>query len=658
VVHLTGGVAALSLATIVGPRDGRFSDDGKNTMAPHNLVLSAGGALLLITGWFGFNGGSVLQASGGNSAAAGRACAITAIGTATGGLFAFYYFFHRYGFINLEKLMNGMLAGAVSVTAGARVLYPLEAILTGLIGGLVYSVCSELLVYFKIDDPLDAAPIHGACGVWGLLAVGLFANDAGVTGLFHGNPAQLGHQILGAVVIAGWSGTITSVVFLTMSHYNVLRVPLDIEIAGDVVLYGGSAYPQFATESAPPQGEMAIVITDVKGSTALWEWNADVMKEADEMHLKVLRDNIARLDGYEFMDEGDSLSVAFHNSLDAMKFAMLSQTDLMNIDWPTELYDHPDGCKEGGIYCGLRVRMAVEVGFARKFLNKSTNRLSYDGDAVVSCNAILKAVDCGGIVVASTHCIENIKDKFSHREYEFGKVGVHDMGTFQFSELTKPLGLIQMMPEWLINRPVAKLSGVTVAQRPFSEAPGVANPGMPVALVFCTLQPNKSSGDETAKASEADNDVTSGVLGRLVFECGGYMNRPSSGVALAAFPTAQDSFKFINQMYVLLQSGKHANLTFCCGLHLGIPATVEPNKNTGKADYQGPSVTATARLLSLAVETPSFKTGNVSSAVSHSAWTNIDHDDRKNQLNLEGKFLLKGIAEEVEVFSFQPKSAQ
>jgi len=656
VVHLTGGAAAFSLATIVGPRDGRFSEDSK--MAPHNLVLSAAGALFLITGWFGFNGGSVLQASDGNASKAGRACAMTAIGTALGGLFSFYYTYHKYGFINLEKLMNGMLAGAVSVTAGARVFYPFEAIVTGLIGGFIYSVCSELLVRFKIDDPLDASPIHGACGVWGLLAVGLFANDAGVTGLFHGNPAQLGHQILGAVVIIAWSGGITTSVFLTMSHYGVLRVPLEIEIAGDVVLYGGSAYPQFATESAPPEGEIVVVITDVKGSTGLWEWDADTMKEADDLHLKVLRDNIARLDGYEFNEEGDSLSIAFHNTLDAMKFAMLSQTDLMNVNWPEELYDHPDGSKEDGMYNGLRIKMAVDVGFGRKFLNKATNRLSYDGDVVDSCNAMLNAVDDGGVVLSSLSCIEDIKGKFSHREHEIDKVDIQDMGTCSFTELKDPLALIQLVPQWLNKRPPAQLKGVKMIQKPHSQAPGVINPGEPIALMYCTLEQSSTDDEVEGKKTKAVNDAAKGLFSSTVFECGGYISTTTSqGVALVAFDSAQDSFQFLNRIFPLLQTDMFSNLTFASGIHFGIPTGVTANKNSGKAEYAGPVTNVANRLFALTTESPSFTCGNVSAAVSHSVWDQLNDSlpsSELKQLKLQGKFMLKGITEGIEVFAFQP----
>jgi len=145
----------------------------------------------------------------------------------------------------------------------------------------------------------------------------------------------------------------------------------------------------------------------------------------------------------------------------------------------------------------------------------------------------------------------------------------------------------------------------------------------------------------------------SGLLCATVFECGGYVTKTSNGVALVAFVNAQDGFQFINKMYTLLQTPACTNLTFRAGLHVGIPASVFPNKASGKADYLGPAVNATARLLSLAAETPSFKWGNVSVAVSHSAWVEVDHNNRTEQLQLQGKFLLKGVADEVEVFAFR-----
>ena len=181
---------------------------------------------------------------------AARVCVISALGAAAGGISSFAVTYYTDGFICLHAITNGILAGLVSVTAGTNVLNPPLGLLVGALGGLIYRSCSHLLLRLGIDDPLEAAPIHGACGIWGLLAVGLFANDNGITGLFYGNPAQLGHQILGALIITAWSAGFMGIVLGAMSRYKenlLLRVPIDIELAGDFVLYNGSAYPQVPT---------------------------------------------------------------------------------------------------------------------------------------------------------------------------------------------------------------------------------------------------------------------------------------------------------------------------------------------------------------------------------------------------------------------------
>merc|ERR1719310_1714524 len=145
------------------------------------------------------------------------------------------------------------------------------------------------------------------------------------------------------------------------------------------------------------------------------------------------------------MDEGDSLSIVFHTALDAMRFALISQEDLLTAEWPTALLQHPSGARDG-LYAGLRVRMAVECGHASKFLNKSTNRLSYEGPAVQSCSDILKMVDDGGIVVTSTHVVQALQERFSHRLYELGQYHMQDLGTFDVPSGEGSVSLVQMMP--------------------------------------------------------------------------------------------------------------------------------------------------------------------------------------------------------------------
>merc|ERR1711871_1004094 len=185
VVHLVGGTGAFVLAWIIGARDGRFGENGEvNSLAPHNLVLGALGGLLLLTGWFGFNGGSSLGASGGYAMEGARICAVTAIAAAAGGMTVLLYVWFTSHFI--------------------------------------YMWASQTMLDYQIDDPLDAAPIHGVCGVWGLLAVGLFANGTyGYIGVFYISEDSKGvdysadtafrqsyYQIMVAIWEILWSATV------------------------------------------------------------------------------------------------------------------------------------------------------------------------------------------------------------------------------------------------------------------------------------------------------------------------------------------------------------------------------------------------------------------------------------------------------------------
>jgi len=645
VVHMTGGSVAFMLINAIGAREGRFNEKGEvQSLSPHNLVLAAAGTLLLIMGWFGFNGGSVLAASGGNSALAGRVCAITAIGASAGGLTAFFIVYFQSGFIKLEVLMNGMLAGCVSVTAGASVLNTWTALASGIIGGLVYNGSSWALLKFKMDDPLDASPIHGAAGIWGLLAVGLFADNDGQApqGMFYaGNLDQVSYQIVGILVICAWCMGFTGVIYNSINLYKktILRVPLDIELTGDLVLYGGSAYPQFETESVPPEGDICCLITDVQSSTALWEWNADVMKQSIEVHECLLRDNTTRFQGYEIMDEGDSLSIVFHNAFDAMMFSMMSQKDLMTADWPEDLYQHDAGSKIGTLYSGLRIRMAIAVGFTNKFLNRSTNRLSYDGPAVEDCAAILKAVDAGGITVCSKETMEQLYGKYSHRLHELGPLTLIDIGKYQLPKMPAPTELIQIMPTELFARPETTISGGTQLLKGYNFAPGVVTAGAAVAMVFCSL--TDTTGDKKAEA-----DVIA-VLDECAAASEGYITKTSNNITLLAFHTTDSAMQFCRDINTKCTT-THPALRFTAGVHHGPPVSVSPNKQTGRADYLGPVVNATARLMGLAADNKAFKAGSVSVAVSVVAYNTLD---QKGGLQAAGKFNLKGISDGMETYA-------
>jgi len=253
VVHMTGGVAALVGAKIIGPRSGRFDADGKPVaIAGHSSVLQVMGTFILWLGWYGFNPGSTLGISAfGYSRDAARAVVTTTMAAATGGVTV----------CMLEKLVgsktwdvgavcNGILAGLVSITAGCSVLTPYMAVITGFIGGFVYYGASKcVLNVCKIDDPLDAFAVHGACGFWGCVAAAVFAAKeygygAGKGGgLVHGNGNALAVCMAALCAEIVWVAGMSAIMFLVLKMAGILRVSAEMEEAGmDVSKHGGPAY--------------------------------------------------------------------------------------------------------------------------------------------------------------------------------------------------------------------------------------------------------------------------------------------------------------------------------------------------------------------------------------------------------------------------------
>ena len=169
VVHMTGGIAGLMGAAIVGPRTGRFDASGRPMAMPgHNAALVVLGTFILWVGWYGFNPGSVLAITGEAAVDVARCAVTTTLSAAAGGIGAMVLNYSLYKVWDLVAVCNGCLAGLVSITAGAYVLQPWAAILAGLVGSVVLWASSKLLLKLKIDDPLEAFPVHGACGAWGV----------------------------------------------------------------------------------------------------------------------------------------------------------------------------------------------------------------------------------------------------------------------------------------------------------------------------------------------------------------------------------------------------------------------------------------------------------------------------------------------------------
>jgi len=195
------------------------------------MVLSTLGALILWFGWYGFNGGSVGSLANGGAQTLGRSMITTTLSAASGGLAVYGVETYITGVRDLPPLLNGLLAGLVSITGSADIVETWAAIIIGLVGAVIYSCGSRIVVAKLLDDPLDAFALHGLCGFWGIMAVGIFAKgpDPDPVGLFYGGVSQLGVQLLGALVIAMWSSGTSYVCFYLIDFCVGLRVPLKDE---------------------------------------------------------------------------------------------------------------------------------------------------------------------------------------------------------------------------------------------------------------------------------------------------------------------------------------------------------------------------------------------------------------------------------------------
>lgn len=250
IVHLTGGVAALVGAAILGPRIGKFGKDGKPRAIPgHNITFVALGTLLLFFGWFGFNGGSVLDLDGG---ALGHVIVTTALAGAGGGVTAAFYTRLKNGKFDVAMTANGILAGLVGITAGADSVSHIMALVVGLLAGVLVAVSVAAIDRIGIDDVVGAASVHGVCGILGTVWVGLAHVE---DGLFYGGGAGLlGVQATGVVATIAFVGVTTAILFTVLKATGFLRVSEQEEIEGlDQHEHGVPGYPELAygSGSAP-----------------------------------------------------------------------------------------------------------------------------------------------------------------------------------------------------------------------------------------------------------------------------------------------------------------------------------------------------------------------------------------------------------------------
>ncbi|HZR84440.1 MAG TPA: ammonium transporter [Candidatus Binatia bacterium] len=263
VVHAVGGFCAMALAAILGPRIGKYGPDGKPRAFPaHNIPFVVIGTFILLFGWMGFNPGSTL-------AATDLRISVIAINTnlaaVAGSASALVFWYWLFGKPDITMACNGMLAGLVAITAPCAFVGPSSAVIIGIIAGVI--VCAGVLFnerVIKVDDPCGAVSVHGYCGWFGAVAVGIFADGTygagwngvgassylgkaglGVTGLLYGDASQFVTQLLGATLCVLYAFGFTYAVFSVVNAVKSLRVQPDVELEGlDVPEFGLPGYPE------------------------------------------------------------------------------------------------------------------------------------------------------------------------------------------------------------------------------------------------------------------------------------------------------------------------------------------------------------------------------------------------------------------------------
>ena len=228
VVHAFGGFAALACVMILGPRAGKYVDGKIKPIPGHSMPLAAIGVFLLFLGWFGFNGGSVLSA---NPGPLGLVFTTTALAGVAGCLAAMFFSWIFLKKPDISMALNGILAGLVGITAGADSMGPWAAVIVGAIAGVIVVLSIIFFDSIKIDDPVGAISVHGVCGIWGTVAVGIFGG------------ASLSTQIIGTLSVSVAAFIFAYVVFSIVKAIMGVRVTPEEEAEGlDLAEHGQSAY--------------------------------------------------------------------------------------------------------------------------------------------------------------------------------------------------------------------------------------------------------------------------------------------------------------------------------------------------------------------------------------------------------------------------------
>ncbi len=230
-VHAFGGFAALAAVIVLGPRSGKYVDGKIRPILGHSMPLAAIGVFMLFLGWFGFNGGSVLSADAVNVS---RVFVTTTLAGCAGGLAAAFASWIVLKKPDLSMALNGILAGLVGITAGADAIAPIQSILVGAIAGVLVLFSVLFFDKIKIDDPVGAISVHGVCGIWGTLAVGIFGGGSFLW------------QLIGTLSVSAFAFVFSLIIFGVIKAVMGLRVSKEEEEEGlDIGEHGQEAYPNF-----------------------------------------------------------------------------------------------------------------------------------------------------------------------------------------------------------------------------------------------------------------------------------------------------------------------------------------------------------------------------------------------------------------------------
>jgi Amt family ammonium transporter len=257
VVHAVGGFIALAGAYLVGPRLGKYKKDGTpNAIPGHSITLAMMGVFILWFGWFGFNPGSTFAAT---ELRISIIAANTLLAGAAGAVAAMLVTWIKYGKPDVGMTGNGAIAGLVAITAPCAWVNPTASVIIGLIAGILVVVSVWFVDWkLRVDDPVGAISVHGTNGIWGLLALGLFADGTygGITGLLYGNPGFFACQVIDAVAVMAWAFGMGFIMFYILKKTIGLRVSDKEQLEGlDIGEHGMTAYPDFVQSEPVVKGD-------------------------------------------------------------------------------------------------------------------------------------------------------------------------------------------------------------------------------------------------------------------------------------------------------------------------------------------------------------------------------------------------------------------